>query len=127
MANSVDSDQLASLEPTDLDLHCLQKQGISGFSRTRVKGKEPGNTTSYKVACAPSEVSDQPAHTCIIGVFVGFSLGIQGSKASPCEQRTISPRKHTLWVLISSASVSTHNLCFCGASQKQTNKQTKNQ
>ena len=33
MANSADPDQLAS---TDLDLHCLQKQGISGFSRTRV-------------------------------------------------------------------------------------------
>ena len=25
------------MKPTDLDLHCLQKQGISGFSRTRVK------------------------------------------------------------------------------------------
>ena len=24
-------------KPTDLDLHCLQRQGISGFSRTRVK------------------------------------------------------------------------------------------
>ena len=24
-------------KPTDLDLHCLQKQGISGFSRTGVK------------------------------------------------------------------------------------------
>ena len=24
-------------KPTDLDLHCLQTQGISGFSRTRVK------------------------------------------------------------------------------------------
>ena len=24
-------------KPTDLDLHCLQMQGISGFSRTRVK------------------------------------------------------------------------------------------
>ena len=24
-------------KPTDLDLHCLQKQEISGFSRTRVK------------------------------------------------------------------------------------------
>ena len=33
MVNSVDPDQL---EPTDLDLHCLQRQGISGFSRTRV-------------------------------------------------------------------------------------------
>ena len=25
-------------KPTDLDLHCLQRQYISGFSRTRVKG-----------------------------------------------------------------------------------------
>ena len=24
-------------KPTDLALHCLQRQGISGFSRTRVK------------------------------------------------------------------------------------------
>ena len=30
MTNSADPDP-------DLDLHCLQKQGISGFSRTRVK------------------------------------------------------------------------------------------
>ena len=36
MANSADPDQLASLKPTDMDLHCLQMQGISGFSRTRV-------------------------------------------------------------------------------------------
>ena len=29
MPNSVDPDQLASSKPTDLDLHCLQRQGIS--------------------------------------------------------------------------------------------------
>ena len=34
MANSADPDQ-----STDLDLHCLQKQSISGFSRTWVKNK----------------------------------------------------------------------------------------
>ena len=34
MANSADPEK-----PTDLDLHCLQRQGISGFSRTRVKKK----------------------------------------------------------------------------------------
>ena len=33
MANSADPDQLTS---SDLDLHYLQRQGISGFSRTRV-------------------------------------------------------------------------------------------
>ena len=48
MANSADPDQLASSEallqkPTDLDLHCLQGQGISGLSRTRVKRKRYPN------------------------------------------------------------------------------------
>ena len=33
MTNSADPVQ----KPTDLDLHCLQRQGISGSSRTRVK------------------------------------------------------------------------------------------
>ena len=37
MVNSADPDQLASLKPTDLDLHFLQMQGISRFSRIRVK------------------------------------------------------------------------------------------
>ena len=37
MANSADQDQLASEKPTDLDLHCLQRQGICGLSRIRVK------------------------------------------------------------------------------------------
>ena len=33
MANSADP---VLQRPTDLDLHCLHRQGISGFSRTRV-------------------------------------------------------------------------------------------
>ena len=39
MANSADPDQLLLLKPTptDLDLHCLQRQDLTGFSRTRVK------------------------------------------------------------------------------------------
>ena len=42
MTNSADPDQLASSvswlpkKSTDLDLHCLQRWGISGISRTRV-------------------------------------------------------------------------------------------
>ena len=38
MINSADPDQLASERPTDTDLylHCLQRQGISEFSRTRL-------------------------------------------------------------------------------------------
>ena len=37
MANSADPDQLA-----DLELHCLQRQGISGLSRTRVNAVNAG-------------------------------------------------------------------------------------
>ena len=44
MANSADPDQLA-WNTTDLDLHCLLWQGISGFSRTRVKA--PSTTAAY--------------------------------------------------------------------------------
>ena len=36
MANSADPDQLVQ-KPTDLDIHCLDRQDISGSSRTRVK------------------------------------------------------------------------------------------
>ena len=38
MANSADPDQLASEEANDLDQHFLQRQSISGFSRT-IKNK----------------------------------------------------------------------------------------
>ena len=37
--NSADPDQLASSEATDLDLHCLQRQGIFGFSRYHTRDK----------------------------------------------------------------------------------------
>ena len=40
MTNSADPDQLASEKPTDLDLHCLQRQGISGFSSARNRQKQ---------------------------------------------------------------------------------------
>ena len=46
MANSADLDQLASSE-ADLDLHCLQRQGISGFSRTRVNIKTTNLYVSF--------------------------------------------------------------------------------
>ena len=55
MAISADPDQLVS--STDLDLHCLQRHGISGFSRTRFKtmlceGQVPaawGNTSANSI------------------------------------------------------------------------------
>ena len=45
MANSADPDQLAS--STDLDIHCLQRQDVSGFSTTRVKTRY--RIVKYKV------------------------------------------------------------------------------
>ena len=36
MTYSADPDSWLLQKPADLDLHCLQRQGISGFSRTRV-------------------------------------------------------------------------------------------
>ena len=56
MTNSADPDQLA----TDLDLHCLQRQDISGFSRTRVN-INPCPTEPGYPAFANSVDSDQLA------------------------------------------------------------------
>ena len=53
MTNSADPNQLAS--PTDLDLHCLQRQGISGFSRTRVK--QANLIHCKKISVVPFQVS----------------------------------------------------------------------
>ena len=51
MANSADPDQLASKKPTDLDLHCLQRQGISGFSRIRVNSRRVDYDISTEIHC----------------------------------------------------------------------------
>ena len=40
-------------KPTDLDLHCLQRQGISGFSRTRVKANIH---TSFELLCTKNSL-----------------------------------------------------------------------
>ena len=46
------------LKPTDLDLHCFQRQGISGFSRTRIKILEE-HEKYLLLACTHSNDSDQ--------------------------------------------------------------------
>ena len=46
MTNSADPDQWLLQKPTDLDLHCLQRKGISGFSRTRVKIQNVDDNTN---------------------------------------------------------------------------------
>ena len=70
MANSVDQDHLASLKPTDLDLHCLQRQDMSGFSRTRVN-LSWGTAFPTRLHVCPVKTG-QPAHMCsLIRVFAG--------------------------------------------------------
>ena len=54
MANSADPDSWLQ-KPTDLDLHCLQRQGISGFSRTRVKTLVPEHSP-VRVYILPSKL-----------------------------------------------------------------------
>ena len=52
-------------KPTDLDLHCLQRQGISGFSRSRVKPSfsKTGSLGSAQVA-AWNSAYDSSALRC---------------------------------------------------------------
>ena len=49
-------------KPTDLDLHCLQRQGISGFSRTWVK--------AFLEFKSPTEIL-KPASKCLILSMLG--------------------------------------------------------
>ena len=79
MANSADPDQLASetvlQKPTDLDLSSLQRQGISGFSRTRVK-IHPLNNLGMKVreSCISRETAIhspvQVIHIDIVNIYL---------------------------------------------------------
>ena len=60
MTNSVDSEK-----PTGLNLHCLQRQGISEFSRTRVKYKVfYNNGILHKVFFNKPATKDLPYLTC---------------------------------------------------------------
>ena len=59
---------------------------------------EPGHSISYKIACAPSEDSDQPAHTrSLIRVFAGHLVSSQGFKASSGGQWRLCSSCDTGW------------------------------
>ena len=66
MANSADPDQLAS---SDLDLYCLQRQGISGFSMTRVNEvlieKYWNSSNLHKNVCRGS-INKKPLHEVLL-------------------------------------------------------------
>ena len=44
-------------KPTDLDLHCLQRQGLYGFSRTKVKINGFAKWFSVGYACLANRMS----------------------------------------------------------------------
>ena len=48
-------------KPTDLDLHCLQRQGISRFSRTRVKANTSWNVYTEQEKPGPASVAQLDA------------------------------------------------------------------
>ena len=51
MTNSTDPDQLTSKKPTDLDLHCLKRQGYPGSVRQGLKyDKTPALPLSLSAA-----------------------------------------------------------------------------
>ena len=55
-----------------------------------MKVNQPGHSISYKIACAPSEDSDQHVHPrSLIRVFAGYPVGRQGSKVSSSRQRRL--------------------------------------
>ena len=52
MTNSADPDQLLLQKPTDLDLHCLLRQGMSCSAREGLKVKKCLGTCRFRSSCA---------------------------------------------------------------------------
>ena len=50
MTNSADPDQLASQKPTDLDLHCLLRQGMLCSAREGLRWKNTAKWFCYNFA-----------------------------------------------------------------------------
>ena len=69
MTNSAVPDQLASSEATWSWLHCLQRQGISGFSRTRVNQEKKKKT----LTAAALIISAEKRHRYSILIYFCFS------------------------------------------------------
>ena len=81
------------IQPTDLALHCLLRQGMlcsarEGLNQTEVHGRfhfvhvcVPHRQKLYLLKCAPSVDLDQPAHSHnLIRIFTGAFLIAKGAK-----------------------------------------------
>ena len=83
-------------KPTDLDLHCLQRQGISGFSRTRVKphadSNGPDQSNIHATCSKPSlnihysSLYGNVLFFClfVLDCFVFFYFFSQPNNTNPC-------------------------------------------
>ena len=59
ITNCADSGQWLLQKPTDLDQHCLQRQGISGFSSSRVPSKNGCSLFDIKTSILFSQSHDK--------------------------------------------------------------------
>ena len=76
-------------KPTDLDLHCFQKQNLSRFSRTRVKGSAlSGNQTWYLVILSQECCSATQVHHAVLYI----NLTCMGRNEELCHNSSITPR-----------------------------------
>ena len=60
-------------KPTDLDLHCLQRQSISGLSRTRVKGEVSREKNWFKPSSHAPTPSSFPTDRSMAVLLLQFS------------------------------------------------------
>ena len=78
-------------KPTDLDLHCLQNKGISGFSMRRVKNyhiypKYWDTITTYNTSLKKEENNEQPIYEdTIFTVCFGTDRQAWANSADPDE------------------------------------------
>ena len=99
--------------PTDLDLHCLQKEGTSGFSRTRVK-LWPLFSVQYLIYIDISRARDkrgiQVKYPSVLSKYsiIFKNLGIETKLIwqsiqlfpnSRVEIKVLRPEKHTITIL----------------------------
>ena len=68
----------------------LSEDNQSLFFVFAPKTYEPAHDKTNKMACVPSEDSDQPGHPpCLIRVFTVRSMGSYGPKFSSCGQQRL--------------------------------------
>ena len=112
-------------KPTDLDLHCLQRQGLSGFSRTRVntliKPKPTFNKNIINI------VFTLIIHTPYSSLYLSISMNNEIYKSCPWKQRTYERKKITVWLKWESLYEIHPSTCQCTQNVGRANRVDPNQ